>query len=68
MTCSYETERSAEDRDRLDIPESQVRILSPLLAEMALGDFSGGHFPARLDSFSNDRSLTVLFGNVIRPA
>src|SRR5258705_5695966 len=75
MTCSYETERIAEDRDRLVITQrSQVRILSPLPAEMAPGDGSGGPFSCPLDTyvdtldrFPSNRCLPSLLDSGLLP-
>ena len=48
MTCSYETERIAEDRDRLaHNPEVAGSNPVPATSKMAPGDGSGGHFHAR---------------------
>jgi hypothetical protein len=67
VTCRFETREAGTGW--LITQRSQVRILSPLPAEMALGESSGGHFHARWERFGNISlgHLTIVFVSSIPP-
>jgi hypothetical protein len=64
VTCAFETREATRDGDPFAHNQrSQVRILSPLPAKTALGDFSGGRFHARWERVGNISigQLTIVF-------